>query len=64
VVFTAAAYRQMEERVVAHLRAEGSITVAEVRDLFGTSRKYALALVEYLDQSRITRRVGDVRVLR
>ncbi|MFN3975338.1 MAG: SelB C-terminal domain-containing protein, partial [Dehalococcoidia bacterium] len=28
-----------------------------------TSRKYALALTEYLDQKRVTRRVGDERVL-
>ena len=64
VVFEAKAYAEMVERVVAHARARGSITVAEVRDLFGTSRKYALALMEYLDQQRVTRRVGDERVLR
>ena len=64
VVFEAKAYAEMVERVVEHARARGSITVAEVRDLFGTSRKYALALMEYLDQQRVTRRVGDERVLR
>jgi selenocysteine-specific elongation factor len=32
--------------------------------MFGTSRKYALALMEHLDAKRITRRVGDERVLR
>ncbi|MCD6230263.1 MAG: SelB C-terminal domain-containing protein, partial [Dehalococcoidia bacterium] len=37
--------------------SHGSITVAQVRDLFGTSRKYALALMEYLDKQKITRRV-------
>lgn len=42
---------------------EGSITVAQVRDAFDTSRKYALALLEYTDAQRITRRVGDARVL-
>ena len=64
VTFTAAAYHEMMERVVAHVKEKGSITVAEARDLFGTSRKYVLALLEYLDQKRITRRVGDERVLR
>ena len=54
----------MVERIVAHIRAHGKITVAEVRDIFSASRKYALALMEYLDQQRITRRVGDERVLR
>ncbi|MCS7051587.1 MAG: SelB C-terminal domain-containing protein [Thermomicrobium sp.] len=44
------------------LDAQGSITLAQVRDTLGTSRKYAQALLEYLDQRRITRRVGDARV--
>ena len=63
VVFTADAYRQMLERVVGHLREHGKITVADVRDMFSTSRKYALPLMEYLDQQQITRRMGDERVL-
>ncbi|MGE3272507.1 MAG: SelB C-terminal domain-containing protein, partial [Chloroflexota bacterium] len=49
--------------VVAALRASGTITVAGVRDLTGTSRKYSLALLAHLDEKRITRRVGDDRVL-
>ena len=50
-------------RIVDHLKAKGSITVADVRDAFGTSRKYALPLLEYLDKEHITRRNGDERVL-
>jgi selenocysteine-specific elongation factor len=46
------------------LENHGTITVAEVRDLFSTSRKYALGVLEYLDSTGITRRVGDQRVLR
>lgn len=42
----------------------GSITVAQVRDSFNTTRKYALALLEYTDAQGITRRVGDERTLR
>ncbi|GIW12310.1 MAG: hypothetical protein KatS3mg061_3367 [Dehalococcoidia bacterium] len=64
VYFAASAYRQMVERVVARLQERGTITVAEVRDLFQTSRKFALGLLEYLDEQRITRRLGDGRVLR
>ena len=64
VAFTAETYRTMMDRVVAILQQNGKITVAEVRDAFGTSRKYALALMEHLDERRITRRVGDERVLR
>ncbi|MCC6347660.1 MAG: SelB C-terminal domain-containing protein, partial [Nitrospirales bacterium] len=42
---------------------KGEMTVAEFRDLLGTTRKYALPLLEYLDSHRITLRVGDVRKL-
>ena len=64
VVFSATAYQEMVDRISAHLGEHGEITVADVRDLLGTSRKYALALMDHLDHVRITRRVGDVRVLR
>ena len=64
VVFTAAAYEDMAGRIIEHLNANGSVTVADARTIFGTSRKYVLPLLEYLDQQRITRRVGDERVLR
>jgi selenocysteine-specific elongation factor len=64
VVFLADTYQEMVRRVVDHLKAEGSITVAQVRDMFQASRKYALALMEHLDEQRITKRVGDERVLR
>ena len=64
IVFSATAYEEMVKQIVEHMRSEGTITVAEVRDLFDTSRKYAKALMEHLDAQKITRRVGDERVLR
>jgi len=64
VAFLPAVYQTMLEQILAHLRQHGSITVAQARDLFGTSRRYALALLGYLDQQGITRRMGDERVLR
>ena len=63
VVFAAAAYNEMLSKVKSHLEATGKITVAEVRDMFGTSRKYALSLLEHLDELKVTRRTGDERVL-
>ncbi|MBI2979658.1 MAG: selenocysteine-specific translation elongation factor [Chloroflexi bacterium] len=63
VVFAASAYNEMVARVRAHIKMHGKVTLAEVRDLFQTSRKYAQAFLEYLDEKRITRRVGDERVL-
>jgi len=63
VVFTASVYSEMVEKTVAHIRAQGKVTLGEFRDLFNTSRKYAQAFLEHLDEKKITRRVGDERVL-
>jgi len=64
VVFAASAYKEMLDRIMSRLKSQGKITVAEVRDMLQTSRKYALALMEHLDEQKVTRRVGDERVLR
>ena len=64
VVFARSAYEKMLDKIVAHIGENGNITVAAGRDLFDTSRKYILPFLEHLDQQRITRRVGDERVLR
>jgi len=64
VLLLSETYAATVERLKAHLRAHGKVTVAEVRDLFSTSRKYALALMEYLDAQGVTKRVGDERVLK
>jgi selenocysteine-specific elongation factor len=64
VVFSASAYNEMVDKVSAHAKAKGKVTLAEVRDMLGTSRKYAQALLEYMDEKKLTRRVGDERVLR
>ncbi|MDD5510141.1 MAG: selenocysteine-specific translation elongation factor [Dehalococcoidales bacterium] len=63
VVFSRQAYNEMVAGITSHLKEAGSVTVAEVRDMFKTSRKYALALLEYLDGAKVTRRLGDRRVL-
>jgi|YNPNPStandDraft_1061719.scaffolds.fasta_scaffold00378_25 selenocysteine-specific elongation factor len=62
VVFLPETYQEMVRRVLEEIDRRGPITVAQVRDLFATSRKYALALLEDMDQRKLTRRVGDERV--
>lgn len=64
VIFESETCNAMIARAVKHLDAGNSITVAQVRDMLGTSRKYALALLEHMDEQRITRRVEDERFLR
>ncbi len=50
-------------RIRADIAAQGARTVAQIRDLLDASRKYTLALVTYTDEHKITRRVGDTRIL-
>ncbi|MEN6302796.1 MAG: SelB C-terminal domain-containing protein, partial [Armatimonadia bacterium] len=55
----AAAREAVRQAIAQH----GSVSVAELRDQLGVSRKYTLALLEYLDATGFTRREGDARVL-
>jgi len=50
-------------RIRADIEQQGPRTVAQIRDLLDASRKYTLALVNYTDEHKITRRVGDLRTL-
>ncbi|MEA1979143.1 MAG: selenocysteine-specific translation elongation factor [Chloroflexota bacterium] len=63
VVFKEDTYDEMVERVKEDLKGNGTLTVADVRDKFDTSRKYALALMEHLDAVGVTVREGDSRRL-
>jgi selenocysteine-specific elongation factor len=62
VVYDQATYEQLIARLMGEMGAKGSLNAAGVRDLLDTSRKYAIALLEHLDEHRLTRRVGDDRV--
>ncbi|MBK9051867.1 MAG: SelB C-terminal domain-containing protein [Chloroflexi bacterium] len=63
VVYAAADYHRFIHVILDYLRQHGKINAAQVRDLFNTSRKYAIALLEHLDGKRLTRRDGDDRIL-
>jgi selenocysteine-specific elongation factor len=58
---TAPVYDEMISLLRAFFAKQPSMTVAEFRDILGTTRKYALPFLEYLDSHKITLRVGDVR---
>ena len=61
--FATAAVESVRRTVVEMVRAGQDVTVGLLRDRLHTSRKFALALLEYFDGIRVTRRVGDRRVL-
>ena len=56
--FHAAALEDIQEQLVAHLRRTKEIGPADIKDLLGVSRKYAIPLLEYFDAQRVTVRVG------
>jgi selenocysteine-specific elongation factor len=62
IVYGASAWQDMYQWILQTIDETGSVSVAQMRDRFGTTRKYALAVLEYLDAKRITRRQDDVRV--
>lgn len=64
VAFTRAAFEAALDLVREVVAKDGAVTVATLRDRMGASRRPVLALLEYLDAQRVTRRVGDQRVLR
>ncbi len=63
VLFKPDAFENMCQFVIEYIKSNGSITLSELRDAFDTSRKYAVAILEYLDQTGVTARNGDIRVL-
>jgi selenocysteine-specific elongation factor len=54
---------RIRESLEAFLNAHPTMTVAQFRDLLGTSRRYAVPLLEWFDARGITSREGDERVL-
>ncbi|MFZ5597449.1 MAG: selenocysteine-specific translation elongation factor [Bacillota bacterium] len=50
------------KRLAEFFGGKGEISVGEARDLFETSRKYTLPVLEYFDREKVTRRTGDLRV--
>jgi selenocysteine-specific elongation factor len=64
VAFRREDYEQMVAEITKLLETQGPLSAAQVRDHFNTSRRYVLALLEYLDSIGVTVREGDVRKLK
>ena len=63
LVFHQSALMDLRHKVAALKNIAPKIDVAHFKDMTGVSRKYAIPLLEYLDRERVTRRVGDERVI-
>ncbi|MCI0353546.1 MAG: selenocysteine-specific translation elongation factor [Acidobacteria bacterium] len=63
LVFHRDALAELKQKVAVYKKTAATIDVGKFKDLAGVSRKYAIPLLEYLDRERVTRRVGDERVI-
>ena len=55
---------ELQNKLVDFLTTNSQITLGEFKDLTNTSRKFTIPLLEYFDKIKVTKRVGEVRVLR
>src|SRR5262249_58346499 len=62
IVFAAGALEEARGRIGAALAERGAVTVADVRDLLGSTRKYVLPILNRLDAEGVTRRRGAERI--
>ncbi len=63
LLFHNSVIKEIQKKLIQYLNEYNEISVSQFRDIFATSRKYALPLLEHFDQEKITRREGDVRLL-
>ena len=64
ILFREQEFEQMKGALIQYLKTNDAITLAQFRDLFHTSRKFALAFLDYMDEQGVTVRVDEVRTLR
>jgi len=62
IYMEAGCYDQALQTAMDLIDKNGTVTLAEYRDALGTSRKFAVALLEQFDRARLTKKVGDARV--
>jgi selenocysteine-specific elongation factor len=63
LVFHRTALEELRQRLAAEKLKSPRLDVARFKDLAGVSRKYAIPLLEYLDRERVTKRVGNERIV-
>lgn len=63
VLYLQEAYQRAIAQLLTFLRTHGTMTIAEARDTLGATRKYIVPLLEHMDALKLTRRIGDERVI-
>jgi selenocysteine-specific elongation factor len=62
--FDAGAVKNLQNRLVEFLTAQGEISTPQFKEMTGASRKFVIPLIEYFDARNVTIRIGDIRKLR
>jgi selenocysteine-specific elongation factor len=57
-------FENLREKLVAYLKKNREITTPQFKEMTQASRKYVIPLIEYFDQTKLTLRLGEKRVLR
>jgi len=63
LVFHRSALDELRRQIAGYKTKSAQIDVAAFKEMTGVSRKYAIPLLEYLDRERVTKRVGDARMI-
>lgn len=64
IYFHRAPFETLKENLVQYLKKNKEITTPQFKEMAGASRKYVIPLIEYFDQTKLTLRLGDKRILR
>lgn len=56
-------FEKWKQLVIEYMERNKQISIADIKGILNVSRKYAVNFAEYLDEIRLTKRVGDVRIL-
>jgi selenocysteine-specific elongation factor len=64
IIYHRDSFERANSLVADFLRLRREITIADAKDILRVSRKFACAVLEYLDKIQVTRRKGDVHVLK
>ncbi len=57
-------FEDLKEKLIIYLKRHKEITTPQFKEITGASRKYAIPLIEYFDQTKLTLRLGEKRILR
>jgi selenocysteine-specific elongation factor len=63
LLFHASSITQLRNRLAEYRKVSEKIDIGTFKNMTSISRKYAIPLLEYLDRERITKRVGDSRII-